>query len=56
MRKLGLFGIAIVVMLAGIAAWAGSSHSAVSNWILSDRPVIADGECKKICPVKNRSI
>ena len=47
MRKLGFFGIAMVVMLAGIAAWAGSSHSAVSNWILSDRPVIADGECKK---------
>jgi hypothetical protein len=29
MSKVSLFGIAIIVMLAGIAASAGSSHSAV---------------------------
>jgi hypothetical protein len=29
MRKVSLFGIAITMMLAGIAAWANSSHSAV---------------------------
>jgi hypothetical protein len=29
MRKVSLFGIAITMMLAGIAAWASSSHSAV---------------------------
>ncbi len=29
MRKISLFGIAITMMLAGIAIWAGSSHSAV---------------------------
>ncbi|MFY9896619.1 MAG: hypothetical protein WBG18_18790 [Xanthobacteraceae bacterium] len=29
MRKISLVGIATTVMLAGIAAWASSSHSAV---------------------------
>ncbi len=29
MRKISLIGIAITMMLAGIAAWASSSHSAV---------------------------
>jgi hypothetical protein len=29
MRKVSLIGIAITMMLAGIAAWASSSHSAV---------------------------
>ena len=29
MRKISLFGIVIAMMLAGIAAWANSSHSAV---------------------------
>jgi hypothetical protein len=29
MRKVSLFGIAIIIMLAGIAAWTSSSHSAV---------------------------
>jgi hypothetical protein len=29
MRKVSLFGIATIMMLAGIAAWASSSHSAV---------------------------
>jgi hypothetical protein len=29
MRKVSLFGIAITMMLAGIAAWANSSYSAV---------------------------
>jgi len=33
MRKVSLFGIAIIMMLAGIAAWAGSSHSAVKTTI-----------------------
>ena len=37
MRKLGFFGIAMVVMLAGIAAWAGSSHSAVKAAIGSSQ-------------------
>ena len=37
MRKLGFFGIAMVVMLAGIAAWAGSSHSAVKTAIGSSQ-------------------
>jgi hypothetical protein len=29
MRKISLFGIAITMTLAGIAAWTSSSHSAV---------------------------
>ena len=29
MRKVSLFGIVITLMLAGIATWASSSHSAV---------------------------
>jgi len=29
MAKISLFGIAAVLMLTGIAAWAGSSHHAV---------------------------
>jgi hypothetical protein len=29
MRKVSLFGIFIAMMLAGVAAWASSSHSAV---------------------------
>jgi hypothetical protein len=29
MRKVSLLGIAIIMMLAGIAVWASSSHSAV---------------------------
>ena len=29
MRKISLFGIAITMVLTGIAAWASSSHSAV---------------------------
>ena len=29
MRKLSLFGIAIIMILAGAAAWTSSSHSAV---------------------------
>ena len=33
MRKVSLFGMAIIMMLAGIAAWAGSSHSAVKTTI-----------------------
>ena len=33
MRKVSLFGIAIIMMLAGITAWAGSSHSAVKTTI-----------------------
>ena len=31
MAKIGVFGIAAILMLAGIAAWANSSHSAVEN-------------------------
>ena len=31
MAKLSLFGIATMLMLAGIVAWANSSHSAVEN-------------------------
>ena len=30
MRKVSLLGIAVIMILAGIAAWASSSHSAVS--------------------------
>ena len=37
MRKLGFFGIAMVVMLAGFAVWAGSSHSAVKAAIGSSQ-------------------
>ena len=37
MRKLGFFEIAMVVMLAGIAVWAGSSHSAVKAAIGSSQ-------------------
>jgi hypothetical protein len=33
MRKVSLFGIAIIMMLAGVAAWASSSHSAVKATI-----------------------
>jgi hypothetical protein len=29
MREVGLFGIVITMMLAGVAVWASSSHSAV---------------------------
>jgi hypothetical protein len=29
MRKISLFGIAITIILAGIAVWASSSHSAL---------------------------
>jgi sulfite exporter TauE/SafE len=29
LRKVSLLSIAVIVMFAGIAAWAGSSHSAV---------------------------
>ena len=29
MRKLSLFGIAIIMILAGAAAWTSSSHSAI---------------------------
>jgi len=29
MRTIGLFSIAITLMVAGIAAWSASSHSAV---------------------------
>ena len=29
MRKVSLFGIAMIVIAAGIAAWASSGHSAV---------------------------
>ena len=29
MRKVSLFSVAIIMMLAGIATWASSSHSAV---------------------------
>jgi hypothetical protein len=31
MAKISLFGIATILMLAGIAAWANSSHSAVED-------------------------
>jgi hypothetical protein len=31
MAKISLFGIAAILMLAGIAAWTNSSHSAVEN-------------------------
>jgi len=31
MAKISLFGIATILVLAGIAAWANSSHSAVEN-------------------------
>ena len=31
MSKISLFGIATILMLAGIAAWANSSHSAVED-------------------------
>ena len=37
MRKVGLFGIAIIMMLVGIAAWAGSSHSAVKTTIAAPK-------------------
>ena len=30
MRKVSLFSVAIIMMLAGIATWASSSHSAVN--------------------------
>jgi hypothetical protein len=33
MRKFSLFGIAVIMMLAGIAAWASSSHSALKATI-----------------------
>ena len=33
MRKISLFGVATIMMLAGIAAWASSSHSAVKTAI-----------------------
>jgi hypothetical protein len=33
MRKVSLFGIAITMMLAAIAAWTSSSHSAVKATI-----------------------
>ena len=33
MRKISLFGVATIMMLAGIAAWASSSHSAVETAI-----------------------
>jgi hypothetical protein len=33
MRKISLFGITATIMLAGIAAWASSSHSAVKTAI-----------------------
>jgi hypothetical protein len=29
MRKVSLFAIAIIMVLAGVAAWASSNHSAV---------------------------
>ena len=35
MRKISLFGIVIAMMLAGIAAWASSSHSAVKAGVVS---------------------
>jgi hypothetical protein len=35
MRKVSLFGIAIIIMLGGVAAWASSSHSAVKPAIES---------------------
>ena len=31
MAKISLFGIATILMLAGIAAWTNSSHSAVED-------------------------
>jgi hypothetical protein len=31
MAKISLIGIAAISMLAGIAAWANSSHSAIEN-------------------------
>jgi len=35
MRKVSLFGIAIIIMLGGVAAWTSSSHSAVKPAIES---------------------
>jgi hypothetical protein len=31
MRKISLFGVAIIMILAGIAAWASVSHSAAKT-------------------------
>ena len=31
MRKINLFGIAIIMMLTGIGAWASASHSAAKT-------------------------
>jgi hypothetical protein len=35
MAMISLFGIAAVVMLAGVAAWVSSSHSAVKAAVVS---------------------
>jgi hypothetical protein len=48
MARISLFGIVITMMLAGVAAWVSSSHSAVKPAVVSPhRPVLAHGERKE---------
>jgi hypothetical protein len=56
MRKVSLFGIAITMMLAGIAAWANSSHSAVKAAIAPKSTRPRSRRTQRICPVRSRSI
>ena len=51
MRKISLFGVATIMMLAGIAAWASSSHSAVKT--STGRPDVTHGECKEFAQPGN---
>ena len=49
MARISLFGIAAVLMLAGIVAWASPTHSAVKDVIgpAPIRPALAHGERKE---------
>jgi len=47
MRTIGLFSIAITLVVVGIAAWSASTHSAVRANPPTDRPTVVGGECKE---------
>jgi hypothetical protein len=46
MRTIGLFSIAITMVVVGIAAWSASTHSAVKAELPQIDPLVG-GECKE---------
>ena len=58
MRKVSLFGIAIIIMLGGVAARTSSSHSAVKPAIESDQiePLSLMAKAKNLPTQESRNL